>query len=1067
MKKFLLFLLVFAANIYSYAQSCNCANSLSTNSNNFTFPSGATCVSGNVTLEDTVTFDTDAVICVSAGQTLNFNNVNNFNFPTTGEVIIEVYGDLNINGNPTFGKNIHINIHPGGNLITGNLKFEGDSSSITNNGSVSFSNLELGNGKTITIDNYATMQVQGNMNFASGTSFVRNQANLNVTSSFSVSATSVYTNCGAFEGQFNLGGGKVINTGHFISSQIDMGGNSNARFDNYNHVQLTGNLNMGGTNSIFYNQGIVDASTGNGIIQSDGNLIGPETGKGFFLLRSQTVINNGNIGPNLGFTRSDLGSATIWSDVFNSSLVVQSSVTFGDAMPPLTSLPSVMCPNLDGSFPQVPLSLACNEFTAIAAPAFPLEIVQANTGTLGFGVVSQAQNVIDGDFTSYASLSPVLLSSAFLSVKDKTNIYPAETFVGFRITNQKVLSLDLVGNTSIVTYLNGVQQESVSGNALLLDVGLLNFNSPKTIGFITTLPFNEVQIKQKATVNLGTTKVYSVVMKKFCEGNPLPCNTYIDYTTPAYPVAINSAETGIKGLLAVGASVNSTDAVLDNNLSNFATITLVEGVGTSGVLAVKKPLSNFEAGTFAGFEIENTNLLDLNLLDNIQLSTYKDGVFQESVSGSGLIVGLNTDLLGSSGKNTIGISSTLEFDEVRLSINSLLAVNLGTTKIYKFIVFKGCAPVLECNNTYTLKNPEFPVVINYNRTGVQGIACVQCKVEDAQNLIDSDPTNKARLYTTVGAVGSVDISVLNPISLYPKGSFAGFTISQDVVLLNLNLLDFIVVTTYLDGVLQESKTGADLLDLSLLFTASTGEKNLGFYTTKDFDEIKFSVLPIVGVINLVNVHKAFIDTSTSEGFNCIKAVKDDFTISAGGSSTISILDNDLINITQASPSNVIITEISSTNSGLSIDTSTGIINVAPGTPSGTYTMVYRICDIADSGKCSLTIVTVNVQGACYKPASLGGTSLPVNHGITALSRAGAETGNWPMERKGAWTVLESKSKGFVVNRIPTTLALSNITNPIEGMMVYDEEATCLKIYTIKEGELSAGWYCLTKQTCPD
>ena len=123
--------------------------------------------------------------------------------------------------------------------------------------------------------------------------------------------------------------------------------------------------------------------------------------------------------------------------------------------------------------------------------------------------------------------------------------------------------------------------------------------------------------------------------------------------------------------------------------------------------------------------------------------------------------------------------------------------------------------------------------------------------------------------------------------------------------------------------------------------------------------------------------------------------------------------------------------------------------------------------IGNAYDASIVDCSTTYTGACYKPASLGGTALPVNHGITALSRAGEETGNWPMERKGAWTVLESKSKGFVVNRVPNTLSLSNITNPIEGMMVYDEQAECLKIYTIKEGELSAGWHCLTTQTCPD
>jgi hypothetical protein len=105
---------------------------------------------------------------------------------------------------------------------------------------------------------------------------------------------------------------------------------------------------------------------------------------------------------------------------------------------------------------------------------------------------------------------------------------------------------------------------------------------------------------------------------------------------------------------------------------------------------------------------------------------------------------------------------------------------------------------------------------------------------------------------------------------------------------------------------------------------------------------------------------------------------------------------------------------------------------------------------------------------CYKPASTSGTVQDTKHGITALQRAGTTDGdNWPMLRKGAWTVLESKEKGLVVNRIATTAGLTSITNPIEGMMVYDEEADCLKIFTTKEGEASPAWHCFTTQTCPD
>ncbi|QIG88492.1 hypothetical protein G6R40_01935 [Chryseobacterium sp. POL2] len=104
---------------------------------------------------------------------------------------------------------------------------------------------------------------------------------------------------------------------------------------------------------------------------------------------------------------------------------------------------------------------------------------------------------------------------------------------------------------------------------------------------------------------------------------------------------------------------------------------------------------------------------------------------------------------------------------------------------------------------------------------------------------------------------------------------------------------------------------------------------------------------------------------------------------------------------------------------------------------------------------------------CYKPAATSGTVLDTNHGITALSRAGAgDADQWPMVRKGAWTALESKEKGFVINRIPTTAQVEAISNPVEGMMVYDEEADCLKIYTTTDGT-TFSWQCFNTQACPN
>ncbi|UOE41609.1 hypothetical protein MTP09_02940 [Chryseobacterium suipulveris] len=118
------------------------------------------------------------------------------------------------------------------------------------------------------------------------------------------------------------------------------------------------------------------------------------------------------------------------------------------------------------------------------------------------------------------------------------------------------------------------------------------------------------------------------------------------------------------------------------------------------------------------------------------------------------------------------------------------------------------------------------------------------------------------------------------------------------------------------------------------------------------------------------------------------------------------------------------------------------------------------------GQTAGSSANASVNGCyCYKPAQTSGTILDTNHGITALGRAGADNSNWPMVRKGAWTALEAKTKGFVVNRL-TDAQITAIPSADlrEGMMVYNITQDCLQINI--DGT-STGWRCFNTQTCPD
>jgi len=215
-------------------------------------------------------------------------------------------------------------------------------------------------------------------------------------------------------------------------------------------------------------------------------------------------------------------------------------------------------------------------------------------------------------------------------------------------------------------------------------------------------------------------------------------------------------------------------------------------------------------------------------------------------------------------------------------------------------------------------------------------------------------------------------------------------------------------------------------------------------------------------------------TTTVTVNNCIDAVNDNFGNVNPGNSTASVILNDFNNGSAAvigtAAGQVSIrtaTDAAGTvgawPTGLTLN-SDGTITVASNAAAGAYTLYYTICNQTAGSPCDTAALTLFVP-LCYKPAQTAGTTLDTNHGITALGRAGEDNSNWPLVRKGAWTVLEAKTKGFVVNRL-TDAQVSAIPSADlrEGMMVYNITQDCLQINI--DGT-ATGWRCFNTQTCPD
>ncbi|MFA9187263.1 beta strand repeat-containing protein, partial [Flavobacterium magnesitis] len=606
-------------------------------------------------------------------------------------------------------------------------------------------------------------------------------------------------------------------------------------------------------------------------------------------------------------------------------------------------------------------ALDCNTVTKLSLPTYPVAISHANTGMSGVSVgsVSDVENAISSSDSDYASINLTvgLLASGSIAIKDQVTDHPAGTYAGFEIENTNLLSVAALGNVVVSTYLNGSLQEEFSGSNLVANVGLLSSGGRFKLGFVSTQDFDEVKLSVNQTVglNLGTTRVYGAVFQKFCAGPALACNVQTVISAPTYPVYINSVNSGIDGVACVGCTIVNQDNLIDADLNSFAEVNLAVGIGTRASLSVKEQITDYPAGTFAGYTIENPALLTVGALDAVRVTTYLNGVEQETKTGNGALVSVGTDLLVGTGRNTVGFVSTLAFDEVQITFENVASVNLGQVKVYNAVFQRLCDPIVECNENYVWSNPAFPVTINNDNTGIDGVACVACAVNNTNNLLTADQTDFANITVIAGVLGSGSVAVKDHLFTYPQGTFAGYLIRDLGTLAQVNLLQSLTISTYNNGVLQEARSAGQLIDLSLLgidiLGSTPGLYNVGFKTSLPFDEIKLTLSSLASVINSIDVYGAFVNTSESDGgpgsgLECnsssISLTKDGIYVDANSDGIVNVGDriDYTFNITNTgfeTLTNVTLTDDTATVSG------TPIASLTAGSNDTTsYTATYNI-----------------------------------------------------------------------------------------------------------------------------
>src|SRR5690625_732948 len=560
---------------------------------------------------------------------------------------------------------------------------------------------------------------------------------------------------------------------------------------------------------------------------------------------------------------------------------------------------------------------------SVDGEGFPVVIELERTGADGVSLsdITGLDNVVDSDLDNSANMYQILNllgASSSISVRTLGDPLPGGTFAGYDVSTNVVLQIGLLNQVTVRTYLDGELQETGSGDALLVTAGLLSASDRYTIGFQTSKDFDEIRITLgQGLLDIGllnTFNVHHAVVTNFCPGAGLECRTDTAISTPNYPVFINTENTGTSGVVdacVLGDCIEDMDNLINENPNEGAVITPLLSSGSANI-SVKFGAGSYGGDgsnpVFVGFDIENSSLLEVDVLSGIEITTYLNGTEVQTSGGSDgpPLVEVGADILLGSGdsRRTVGFAATAEFDEVQLSITNVLGVNLSETTVYQLVLRDLCpGGPFDCGETAILESKNHPVIINAERTGFDGLACVDCSIDNVDGVISANTDEFATIKATVDLLSPARISVLNPTDTYPAGTTAGFIIDTNSNnLVELDLLQQLRINTYNNGKLQETSTGSNLLTLTVLFiTIGSGDGvfHVGFETTKPYDEIQLEVGSLVDANVLsetIDVYNAFVDFHTvdSDGNSC-----PDIEIKLTGGSCFRTLSSPVAGLTYA------------------------------------------------------------------------------------------------------------------------------------------------------------------------
>ncbi|UOQ72811.1 hypothetical protein [Hymenobacter cellulosilyticus] len=321
---------------------------------------------------------------------------------------------------------------------------------------------------------------------------------------------------------------------------------------------------------------------------------------------------------------------------------------------------------------------------------------------------------------------------------------------------------------------------------------------------------------------------------------------YSTFATPISPANYRTSATGAG--LCLSCLVSNPERAADTDLENYATIQNTLGLLGGGV-ALSLSLSGTAPATYrAGVVISSGNALNANTLATLTLRTYLGGNQQQELLANDALVS-STAL--SDSRVRLEFVSSKPFDQLEIAVGGILN-GINTVRVlYAYGV--------PANTQFTkavgyLSRATEPSTDDYKATtGGTGIsACVGTGVANPLNAVDAGLNNFATLTTLAGVncSAALQVKLERPA---PAGYQAGFVVGNGGVL-DVNALNSLQITTYLNGVAQEARSGAELLELTLL---PDNRYQVSFKSGLAFDRVEIKQSALASALNTLQVYYGF------------------------------------------------------------------------------------------------------------------------------------------------------------------------------------------------------------------